>query len=1302
MNKINKRILVVEDTVSNMYVISSLKKKFDEVVVISDYLKPLHEVEGIISSYGRLPQTIYSEELSHNSPDKLVVKAIDKINYVKLKDLDLGEDNAYFVVGKLCWYYLRDFHPCHVGLRNTNLDWQVVHLKPFSMGSNKFVFCHSMTDEHYSEHIEYFFDDEKITKTVKPLKNYKILKTYDEIYKALIWGVNQKEGTRFGLDYESNGLWRGDKYEDLLIIGFSIATKDVGFYIEVRYLSDKELEDVKNLYKSFLDKHEQNIWVFNVDYELMATRKFLGPWSIYEFKDADVWRILYGDQIGYSKKVVENKRYGQLKHTIEKQVREQRWSLKYSAQKYLSIPSWDDEFEEIERSFNTIFLGYPLSTPDDLITNELLNPEWKKLFVSDFSDSKKFLTLIKRNGKVNKGVKLETLEEEINDFLPLSHDTDLSGLKSFYEANFEYKKDKSYTTLKEDISKEVESIISKSRKEITSFIKKLTLTSKKRKGMVWKDYLDLIPQNYRDKLDLKVFRDAFMGCDSVEEVYKHPEWSKLMDKYPENKEEFISLIEDPRLFGSPYAVQPSDIVGKYCILDSYYTVMIAEVNFEKDDFTPKGERKKEVAAKWVDTEKIVDVFNGNKVLGGLLNLYGLYKSNTKRDNYNNVQEKVRIFTNFILAKGYYKLLLHGSDISKHPDENKLSTVFKTCLKLDIPIYKKGELDFTSVSKTIFKSIYDPNQAFGWDEDKANKLLGEELAAQLQEILLDHKPSGFVNSSCHDRATNLHKECMGAIEEEWFSLGLGENFKWSDCQQYYIQSAHLREAEEKLECLDTFDIRGKTLEEVLSMNTFSYTCLGEKIELNREEMLDTLKKQFFDVATAKEVELGVFFEKWKDFKILFSMYNPKEFKDEIDNAGIFDLTDGVNLKVRKFRDYLRGLMSSYIQPKLFNWEEARSYAIDKQFEGLMDPDEDDMTDGLQATAFIDKVISADLFSKYKVTKKLMDTYTYYLSLTSEQLKDDKESLLKYSGVSPMVYSNWMLSKGVMCRTFDCIDINDYSSTRTEDRLRVCDIDWDVDYSYYPVLSQCFKLYRKYDKLGQYLNGQLVNDDHELISVDEDGVPKLGGLSKDQKMDSSKGDSVKMFPRYEIMQKFTKRNASGIHTVPSGSEVKGVIEAPEDEFLVYTDISSLELRGIGAISKDEVMLDYFDSGKDIYTEAAVAYHNDFLKKGMSYADIRKAYRNPYKLGVISSIYTASDPTLARSYGVEVFEVREITNAIFSKFKTLYGWQQDQLIWNKKNRGFIRTYMGDIVKTYDNANKQNRQAVNACVQGASSLIN
>lgn len=1214
--KINKRILIVDNVNTNLYIIDSIRHQFDQVIEISDYLKPLTEVDSVIDTYGRLPSYTYDENITKDSKDKLKVKLINKVKYVKIQDLDFGSNNAYFVVGKLSWYYIRDFHSSHVGLRNTNLDWQIVHLKPFSMGTNKFVFCHSIIDEHYKDHSSYFFNDKKLLDTVSELKSSKILKDIDSIKKALNWAQNQPEGTRFGLDYETNGLWRNHKYEDLLAIGVGISTKKVGFYIELRYLDEQDLNEFKEFYKSFLDKHHSNTWVFNIDFEMIVTRKLLGSWAIYEFKDADVWRVIYGDQIGYSKKKKEQKsRYGNPKTVIEKVNRDQRWSLKYTAQKYLNVPSWDNDFEAIERKLSIIFEGYKLKEVDDFLTNPILSEELHRLYSSEDIDSVKLTRLIKKLGNP----------------------------------------------------------------------KKLTCLQ---------DILDLT-----DGLNIKEdkFRIALLGTKKKSEIVKHPLWKEIITQYKTHEKEFLELLDDPRLVGNQYAVQPSEIVGEYCILDSYYTVMIAEKEFQKDSFSKQN--LKNCDADWVTTEKVVEIFNSNKSLGAMLNMYGLYKNNTKRDHYNDIQERTRIFYNYILAKGYYKFLLHNINIKPHPNEKLLNPTFVRCIERGL-----DPTDFNRITKTLFQEIYDDTQPHRWNDTVAIHLLGTDLAQSFKDHLLDSKPKGFVNPSAYSRSLNIHKTCGLELKSLWESQNLPKDFEWEVCKDYYEELSGISEAKNKLKELETFNIKDLTLEEVLKLDKVSYTeVTGIFCEYSISEALTVLKKQFFDVATANEVRLGQMFEQWKPMRILFTMYGKGGYKNLIDEAGIFEVSDDIDIKVSKFNSFVSNLVNTYEQPELFKWEDARIFAIRNKFSReLRSPRISDMEDALQQKAYIDKVLSQDVYNKYKITKKFLDDYMWYFTIDETMMKEKKEWLLKYNKASPLSYRDKMLDKAQMCSAFDTLLTGkEGATTDTEDKLRTCNISDTVDYSYYPILATCFKLYRKYDKLGQYLNGQLVDNDYELLGEDEDGVPRLANLTKDERHAGVKGNKVKMFPRYEIMQKATKRNSSGIHTVPGSSEVKGIVTAPEDSLLVYTDISSMELRGIAAISKDQTMIDYFESGKDIYTEAAMAYHVDFLKKDLTYDEVRRLYRNPYKIGVISTIYTASDPTLAKSFGVEVYEVREIKNAIFKKFTRLYEWQQEQVEYNKSHRGFIKTFLGDIRKTYDKSAKQTRQAVNMDVQGSCSLV-
>lgn len=58
-----------------------------------------------------------------------------------------------------------------------------------------------------------------------------------------------------------------------------------------------------------------------------------------------------------------------------------------------------------------------------------------------------------------------------------------------------------------------------------------------------------------------------------------PEWKEINQLYPGYQEEFRRLVNEN--FGNPFLNIPADILGKYCCLDSFYTVLIAEENLPR-------------------------------------------------------------------------------------------------------------------------------------------------------------------------------------------------------------------------------------------------------------------------------------------------------------------------------------------------------------------------------------------------------------------------------------------------------------------------------------------------------------------------------------------------------------------------------------------------------------------------------------------------------------------------------------------------------------------------------------------------
>lgn len=1225
IEKVNKRVLIVEDERTNLYIIDSVRSKFDEIIVLSEYLKPTSELSDYETN--RLPKVTYSPDITQDSSPYYKTKVLtnsetkQKETYVATKFLDLGENNAYFLVGKKVWYYLRDFMPVHIGLRNTNLDWQVPHLKPFTMGTNKFVLCHSMQDEFYTKHSEYFFDDNILFNTVKPLRedNRKVITEFEGIMTATQWALEQPVGTNFGLDYETNGLWKYDKYEDIRAIGVGIATKEFGFYLEFRRLTETQLNEFKDLYRKFLDKHVKNIWVFNVDFELMMTRKFLGPWAVYDFKDVDIFRIIDGNQVGYSSKVVEDRKYrgDSPKYKTVKVNRDQYWSLKFTAQMMLKVGSWDNDFEEVESKLFNIFKGFQHDNIEDFLRNPIVGHkfhEWVEKGLFNEASMTKLLRNLSAWKKMNSK----------------------EAIQSAFPKGLEYLAEELYVVI--------------------------------------------------------------LGCETPEQVRSHPYWIELLEKYPEHADEFTEWMEHPDYFGQTFAMQPSEIVGTYCILDSYYTVMCAEKFIEEDRYT----NNPVASADWANTQVLIDVFAANKCLGAKLSLYGLYKDNDKRMRYKDINDKVRVFANHVIASGYLQLLLDDDSLKPHENEQYLHPIFKSTIK-----FGGNPMDFGRVTKLLFQKIYDPESDKGWNEELANEYLGD-AAEELKSIMLDHKPGGFVNKSAHSRAINMHKETAVIVENLWNEQDLPEGFDWKLCQPYYTKLSKLGNAGDKLRRLRMSSIEGKHIDEVMKMDRITMVLqevVNKKtVDVEKEftfnEAVSIIKKHFFDIKPQSEIALGQLTEKWKDYKALLFLYHPFEYKKIIDRANIFSIDEPLEDKVSKFHEYMRKVINEYNQPNLSNWEKAWRFAVDNDFpDNLKNPEPEVQTEALQESAYIDAVISEDLNRQYGLDKNVLDQYVFYMSVDRKMIEEKKAYLLETKHMNPISYKNWIQEVNKLAATHDNLISGDYDSNETLKELMTATVDINEDHAYVKI-GQLFKLYRKTDKINSYPDGQLVASDLHYLGEDEDGVPMLAGLTKEARENNAVGNNVKMFPKYEIMQKLSKRTSTGIHTVPSRSEIKGIISAPEDSFLVYTDISSLELRGISAISGDPVMENLFDEGKDIYTTAAYNYHVDILGKDMTYAEVWKAWRRQYKGGVISSIYGAGDWTLSTFYEVPPHEVKHITNALFSQFKQLKKWQEAQLEFVKLNNGQIRTWLGDRRVLVD-ASRAKFQAVNLEVQGTSSVI-
>lgn len=150
-----------------------------------------------------------------------------------------------------------------------------------------------------------------------------------------------------------------------------------------------------------------------------------------------------------------------------------------------------------------------------------------------------------------------------------------------------------------------------------------------------------------------------------------------------------------------------------------------------------------------------------------------------------------------------------------------------------------------------------------------------------------------------------------------------------------------------------------------------------------------------------------------------------------------------------------------------------------------------------------------------------------------------------------------------------------------------------------------LYKKYRKMRTaYSDDSAMFNatDHEVI-VDPETLMPIRNAAPGEP-----GAVHKMFPKWEICKKETKRWSSGYHTIISHGDIKDTIAAPPGYLLTYFDISSAEVRTAAYRSGDPVMIHLFETKQDLYIHVAKLYFKD--KWDLMGKDEKKKWRKSFK--------------------------------------------------------------------------------------------
>lgn len=162
------------------------------------------------------------------------------------------------------------------------------------------------------------------------LRSSKVIRDSEMIDKAFNYFDNY-EGY-IGLDYETGGI----PFEDhgFEIMGVGLATQEgIAAYFDMEYMEHigGNYEHFKTRYLQFLRKRQNQIYTYNVGFELRVTYLMYG--EFFNFHDAAALNYIEGNHF-------------------------RRYSLKYTAINYLHVASWDDDFDYLCWKLDLMMNGY--------------------------------------------------------------------------------------------------------------------------------------------------------------------------------------------------------------------------------------------------------------------------------------------------------------------------------------------------------------------------------------------------------------------------------------------------------------------------------------------------------------------------------------------------------------------------------------------------------------------------------------------------------------------------------------------------------------------------------------------------------------------------------------------------------------------------------------------------------------------------------------------------------------------------------------------------------------------------------
>ena len=240
--------------------------------------------------------------------------------------LQLGKTDAALVVGSEAFKILRERY--HFGIRSENY-FDCSQLYRLSIEGGAFIKVLGPKDPLTQQIVQSFMSPEFCQERNFSYFEQRVIHTYQEAIPFLDFFFNLPLGTDLGFDYEASGMPMDVYYE---ITGAALCTFKNGAFFSFsdikRTSTPEQFNDFMYRFGAILQKHQEHIWTYNLQYEQQATWRVFG--LDLEFCDAGVYNIIEAYHL-------------------------KKYSLKWTAQRVLAATVWDTDFDRLSDLFDEMY-----------------------------------------------------------------------------------------------------------------------------------------------------------------------------------------------------------------------------------------------------------------------------------------------------------------------------------------------------------------------------------------------------------------------------------------------------------------------------------------------------------------------------------------------------------------------------------------------------------------------------------------------------------------------------------------------------------------------------------------------------------------------------------------------------------------------------------------------------------------------------------------------------------------------------------------------------------------------------------